>query len=264
MGRQSLLSLGLIVLLVVGGCATGQLNGDPADAVGMGEAELIAKKGQPQKILPTPEGGKILVYESRRMDQVAIMGGGTWDKPEQTYYWLSPQGQVEKTKYFPYGKRKFLFNPDREPIQVAAAPAPARPQAPSALPPEADTRKPIQAASPGPAASLPQVPQAAAPQKPGPVVATASAPVPAPKGMKEAAGLELGMSKAEVTRLLGVPERTEGFLVEGKQVVIWTYRLGDPGGHQVLTPLVFENGRLSGWGDASYQAMLRKVRSQPR
>ena len=37
------------------------------------------------------------------------MGGGTWDKPEQTYYWLSPQGQVEKTKYFPYGKRKFLM-----------------------------------------------------------------------------------------------------------------------------------------------------------
>ena len=118
------------MLLVVGGCATGQLNGNPDDAVGMREAELIAKKGQPQQIIPTPEGGKILVYESHRMDQVAIMGGGTWDKPEQTYYWLSPQGQVEKTKYFPYGKRKFLFNPDREPIQVAAAPAPARPQAP--------------------------------------------------------------------------------------------------------------------------------------
>ncbi len=149
MGRQSLLSLGLIVLLVVGGCATGQLNGNPEDAVGMREAELIAKKGQPQQILPTPEGGKIFVYESHRMDQVAIMGGGTWDKPEQTYYWLSPQGQVEKTKYFPYGKRKFLFTPDREPIQVAAAPAPARPQAPPALPPEADTKKPLQTASPG-------------------------------------------------------------------------------------------------------------------
>ena len=29
MGRQSLLSLVFIVLLVVGGCATGQLNGKP-------------------------------------------------------------------------------------------------------------------------------------------------------------------------------------------------------------------------------------------
>ena len=132
MGRQSLLSLVFIALLVVGGCATGQLNGNPADAVGMREADLVAQKGQPQQIIPTPEGGKIFVYENHRMDQVAIMRGGTWDKPEQTYYWLSPQGQVEQTKYFPYGKRKFLFNPDREPIQAAAAPA--RPQTPPPLP----------------------------------------------------------------------------------------------------------------------------------
>ena len=191
------------------------------------------------------------------------MGGGTWDKPEQTYYWLSPQGQVEKTKYFPYGKRKFLFNPDREPDPGSRGPGPGAASSSTSPPPEADTKKPLQTASPVPAAPLPQGPQAAAPQKTEPIVAKASAPVPAHKGMKEAAGLELRMSKAEVTRLLGVPERTEGFLIEGKQVVIWTYRLGDPGGHQVLTPLVFENGRLSGWGDAYYQAMLKKVRSQP-
>ena len=254
MGRESLLSLGLIVLLVVGGCATGQVNGNSADVVGMQEAQLVAEKGRPQQIIPTAEGGKIFVYENHRMDQVAIMGGGTWDKPEQTYYWISPQGQVEKTKYYPYGKRKFLFNPDKESVQVAAAPAPARPQAPSPLPLEAGAKKPLQTASPQPAA----------PQKTEPIVSKASAAVAAHKGMKEAACLELGMSKAEVTRLLGLPERTEGFLVDGKQAVIWTYRLGDPGGHQVLTPLVFENGRLSGWGDASYQAILRKVRNQPR
>ena len=260
MGRQSLLSLGLIVLLVVGGCATGQLNGNPADAVGMREADLVAQKGQPQQIIPTPEGGKIFVYENHRMDQVAIMGGGTWDKPEQTYYWLSPQGQVEKTKYFPYGKRKFLITPDKEPIQVAAAPA--RPQTPPP-PLEPDTRKPLPMAAPVPATPLPQGPPAAAPEKTEPIVAKAPAPVPAHKGMKEAACLELRMSKAEVSRLLGVPERTEGFLTEGKQVVVWTYRLGDPGGHQVLTPLVFEDGRLSGWGDVYYQTLLRKVRTQP-
>ena len=259
MGRQGLLGLVWMVLLVVGGCTAGQLNGNPADAVGMQAAELIAQKGQPQQIIPTPEGGKILIYENRRMDQVAIMGGGTWDKPEQTYYWLNAQGQVEKTKYFPYGKRKFLFE---QPAQVAAAPVPARPQAAPAAK-EADTKKPLQTAAPVPAAPLPQGAQAAAPQKSEPIVSKAAAPVPAHKGMKEAAGLELRMTKVEVTRLLGVPERTEGFMTEGKQVVIWTYRLGDLGGHQVVTPLVFENGRLSGWGDAYYQAMLKKVRNQP-
>ena len=45
MGRQSLLWLVWIMLLVVGGCATGQPNGKPAGAVGMREAELIAEKG---------------------------------------------------------------------------------------------------------------------------------------------------------------------------------------------------------------------------
>ncbi len=260
MGRQSLLSLVWVVLLVVGGCATGQLNGNRADVVGMQEAELIAKKGQPQQIMPSPDGGKIFVYKSRRMDQLAIMGGGTWDRPEQTYYWLNPQGRVEKTKFFPYGNKKFPFSSDSEPTQVAAAPAP--PQAPPSLP-AADIRQPLQTASPVPAAPLPQRAQAAVPQQPEPIVAKAPAPVPAQKGMKEAAGLELGMSKAAVTRLLGVPGRTEGFFTAGKQVVIWTYRLGDTGGHQVLTPLVFENGRLSGWGDAYYQTILKKARTQP-
>jgi hypothetical protein len=80
--------------------------------------------------------------------------------------------------------------------------------------------------------------------------------------MKEAARLELSMSKEDVARLLGLPDRTEAFWAEGKQVMVWTYRLGDPAGHQVLTPLVFENGRLSGWGDAYYLTILRKVRSQ--
>ena len=183
----------------------------------MREAELIAKKGQPQQIIPTPEGGKILVYENHRMDQVAIMGGGTWDKPEQTYYWLSPQGQVEKTKYFPYGKRKFLFNPDKEPIQAAAAPGPGAASnsttAPRRRTPRNLSRRHLQDLR----ASLPQVPQAAAPQKTEPIVAKASAPVPAHKGMKEAAGLELRMSKAEVTRLLGCQNVPRGFWLRGSR-----------------------------------------------
>jgi hypothetical protein len=79
--------------------------------------------------------------------------------------------------------------------------------------------------------------------------------------MGEAAGLELRMSKAEVKRLLGLPDHTEGFWAEGKAVTVWSYKLADPKGQRIL-PLVFENGALSGWGDTSYQMILRKVRSR--
>jgi outer membrane protein assembly factor BamE (lipoprotein component of BamABCDE complex) len=82
--------------------------------------------------------------------------------------------------------------------------------------------------------------------------------------MIEAARLEHGMSKEDVTRLLGLPDRTEGLRVDGKGVVVWFYRLADQTGHRVSTPLVFENNRLAGWGDTYYQMILKKAGSQSR
>lgn len=243
MGRQGFLWLAGMALLLVGGCAAGQTSGISAGTVGMYEAELVGQIGQPQQIIDRPEGGKILVYKKQYLDRIAVMGGGAWSKPEQVYYWVDAQGKIEKVRYYPYGKRKFIFPSDQEREDVTPtskeltkAMAPLPPQAPTG----AGSTKPAQPPSP-----------AAAPASASP-----------PRGMTEAARLELLMSKEDVARLLGLPDRTEGFWAGGKQVMVWTYRLGAPGGRQLSTPLVFENGRLTGWGDAYYLTILRKVRNQ--
>ena len=250
MGRHGLLCLAGMALLIIGGCAAAQTSGNSAGAVGMNEAELVSQIGSPQQTIARVEGGKILVYEKQRLDQVAVMGGGAWGKPEQMYYWLDAQGKVEKVRYYPYGKRKFIFSSDQEredftppPKQLTKTVASSPPQAPVEAPPPSQPLASPAAVKTEPAASK--------------MPASASS-----HSMAEAARLELLMSKEDVVRLLGLPDRTEGFWAEGKQVMVWTYRLGDPGGRQVLTPLVFENGRLSGWGDAYYLAILRKVRNQ--
>jgi hypothetical protein len=244
-GQHRYLWLVGMALLIVGGCAEGQTNRNAPGVVGMQEAELMGAKGQPQQTIATPEGGKILVYENQRLDQVAVMGGGAWGKTEQTYYWLDAQGKVEKVKYYPFGKRKFLFPSDQGGEEVTPTPTKlAKAQAP----PEAPT----------PSRPLPLH----APETTEPLPSKLPASAPAHRDMTKAAGLELLMSKEDVTHLLGLPDRTEGFWAEGKPVVVWTYRLGNPRGPQVLTPLVFENGRLSGWGDAYYLTILRKARPQ--
>jgi hypothetical protein len=265
MGRHGYLWLAGMALLMVGACATGQTNGDSIGTVGMQEAQLIGEKGQPRQIIDRPEGGKILVYDKQRLDQVAVMGGGAWGKPEQMYYWLDAQGKVEKVRYYPYGKKKFIFpsDEDREdvtpaPTKLAQAQAPLPPQAS----PAASLAKPSQTAPPREAPTASPHLASPAPQKTEPVVSKLAASAPAQREMTKATSLELLMSKEDVTRLLGLPDRTEGFLAAGKPVVVWTYRLGKPEGPQVLTPLVFENGRLSGWGDAYYQTILRKIRTQ--
>jgi Protein of unknown function (DUF3192) len=247
MVRHGFLWLAGMALLIVGGCVAGQTISNYAGAVGMSEAELLSQQGQPQQTIARPEGGKILVYDKQRLDQVAVMGGGAWGKPEQMYYWLNAQGKVEKVRYYPYGKRKFIFPSDDEREDITPTPKKFAKDMP-ASPPQAPATVPALAA--------------AAPQKPEPARSQVPAAVASPKGMREAARLELSMSKEDVTRLLGLPDRTEGFWAEGKQVMVWTYRLGDPGGRQVLTPLVFENGRLSGWGDSYYLTILKKARSQ--
>jgi hypothetical protein len=228
---------------MVGGCATGQINGNSAGAVGTSEVELVSQQGPPQQTITRPEGGKILVYEKQRMDHLAVMGAGAWSKPEQVYYWLDAQGKVEKVRYYPYGKRKFIFPSDQEREDVTPT-----------------STKLTQAIAPLP----PQAPTGASAPMPSPTTPPASVPtsVSSSRDMTAAARLELRMSKDDVARLLGLPDRTEGFWVEGKQVMVWTYRLKDQAGRQALTPLVFENGRLTGWGDAYYLTILRKVREQ--
>ena len=264
MGKRYQLWLVGLVLVGLSGCVTGQNNGDYAGAVGMKEAQLVAQRGQPQQIIDAPDGGKILVYETSRMDQMAIMGNGAWAKPEQVYYWVDAQGDVTKADYYPYGKRKFLFATDRESTKIAASPPAAIAQAqttpPSAIPRE-EIKKSVQIVPPEEkvAPVLPAATPAPAPQKAQPIVSKPTPPKPSPMGMTEAARLQDGMSKEDVTHLLGLPYRTEGFRVDGKRVVVWSYKLADQTGQRILTPLIFENSRLGGWGDAYYKMVLRKA-----
>jgi hypothetical protein len=268
MGKRYQLWLVGLALLGLSSCSAGQ-GGSFAGAVGMQEAQLVAQKGQPQKIIDVSDGGKILVYESSRMDQMAIMGTGAWGKPEQINYWLDAQGNVTKVDYYPYGKRKFLFPSGTEPQKIAAAPTPAIAPA-QPLPPPVSPREEIKTSVPTPspavtvAPPLPAAAPATPPQKATTIVSEPTAPKLStdPKGMREASRLEHGMSKADVTRLLGLPDRTEGFRVDEIAVLVWSYRFSDQAGRQVLTPLIFENSRLIGWGDAYYQMLLRKVRAQ--
>ncbi len=269
MGKRCQLWLVGLALLGLSSCITGQSNGDYAGAVGMKEDQVVAQRGQPQQIIDSPDGGKILVYETSRMDQMAILSTGAWGRPEQVYYWLDGQGNVTKVDYYPFGKRKFLFPPDREPARIAAPLAPAAiaqaQPVPPLVTPREEIKKSVQTAPPAESVAppLPAAAPARAPQKVPAIVSKPTPPPPGPGGMTEAARLEHGMSKEDVTRLLGLPDYTEGFRVDGKGVVVWSYRLADQTGRRVTTPLIFENSRLTGWGDAYYQMLLKKARTQP-
>ena len=216
--------LGLATMMCLGACARGGgLAGDTL-SVGQRQEELVARKGQPQEIQPGPGGGKTYIYTTSNLDQTAIMGGGAWVKPDQVYYHINDQGVITEVQRYPYGKRSFIFPTKEKPVptapaQVAATPGPAP-----------------QAAPPAPAAPL-EAPRA----RVQPPVPTAPA---TPGGV---AKLELDMTRDEVRRLLGPPERTEGCRLGGRAIIVWYYRLEGPQG-RVPTPLVFEGGRLGGWG----------------
>jgi hypothetical protein len=302
-GVMRIVRLSLWLILAVcclGGCA-GREGLGPGTSLKIGQtgSDLVAQKGEPQEVLPGPAGGKIYVYRRYKLDQMAVMGGGVWGKPQEVYYQLDSHGVIAKINYYPYGKRKFLFpSGEKEATgpQIAALPgkettpgapaalppsaeeakppkaapsAPAAPVAPSrppaALPPAAKVAKHPKAAPSAPAATPPAQKQVSPPPSPPQQVATASRPSAPPEAalpdMEAATRLELNMTKEEVRRLLGIPERTEGFRVGGKGVITWFYNLRNRQGRQVSTPLVFKDGRLSGWG-ASYYLRLREVSDQ--
>ena len=63
------------------------------------EEDLVARKGQPQEIQPEPGGGKTYVYTTSNIDQMATMGGGAWDKPDQVYCHIHDQGVIIEVKH---------------------------------------------------------------------------------------------------------------------------------------------------------------------
>lgn len=231
---------GLLVLFWLGGCAGGGGLG-PGDTLSPGqrEADLVARKGQPQEVQTAPGGGKIYIYTTANLDQVAAMGGGAWVKPDQVHYRLNDRGIITEVLRYPYGKRNFIF-PTRE-RRTETAQAPALPAG------ESGTLPTRAAAAPREAARTPGV------WSPSPVKSPGDA----------ASRLELNMTREEVRRVLGPPERTEGFRAGSRPVIVWYYLWESQPGRLVATPLVFEEGRLSGWGDTYYRRRLREI-SNPR
>lgn len=237
------LSFLILIGFIISGCAGAELaGGSPGSKVGQTEADLLALEGKPQKILAGPEGGKIFVYTRGRMDQTAILSGGAWSKQEETYYFLDPQGKIYKEKNYPYGKHKFLF-PAEEPAspQVAQVQPPAAPRTSAAA---AET--PAQSPAPSQA----------------PVGKRAEPTAPSSPGREASSRLEPGMSKAQVRGLLGLPDRSEGFHLQGKPVIVWFYSLEGGQERKVATPLVFIDNRLNGWGDAYYRRVLQGMRPE--
>ncbi|MEJ2090986.1 MAG: hypothetical protein P8X65_02230 [Syntrophobacterales bacterium] len=265
---------GLLVVIWLVGCASsGGPGHDDTLSVGQREADLVARKGQPQEVKPGPGGGKIYVYTTYSLDQVAAMGGGAWNKPDQVYYWLNDQGIITKVAHYPYGKRKFLFPSEERPPQMAQAPAP-RPEV------QVASASPATGAAPGPQAPPAPTPAAKSiatpapkptppPAAPGPALSSRKpakasetpSTSPARSDMEAATRLELNMTRKEVRQVLGPPERTEGFQATGRGVIVWFYSLENRLGRRVDTPLVFEEGRLRGWGENYYRRRLREISS---
>jgi hypothetical protein len=263
---------GLLVVVCLGGCAS---SGGPGHgetlSVGQREADLVARKGQPQEVQPAPGGGKIYVYTTYSLDQVAAMGGGAWNKPDQMYYWLNDQGIITKVAHYPYGKRKFLFPSEERPAPVAQAPA-SQPavQVPSASPAAGVTPEPQASPTPAVRSSVTPAPKPtpppAAPALPSREVAKAPKTPPASPArsdMEAASRLELNMTREEVRQVLGPPERTEGFQATGRGIIVWFYSLENRLGRRVNTPLVFEGGRLRGWGENYYRRRLGELSGSP-
>jgi len=264
MKRWRPLAVLALALWCLGGCATVGLKEQPV-TLGPGHTatDLLAQYGQPLQVLSGPQGGKIYFYQRHQISHMAIMGTGAWGKPEDTYYWLDPQGVIYKVSYYPYGKRKFIF-PTEEAPTVTAAPAAPSVAAPAAPAPPPAPPVPPAAAAPAPPAGAPR----AAPPPPAPTAAPAPTPAPVPtpsapgQGLAASARLELRMTKAEVERLLGAPDHTEGFMAGNTAVVIWFYIMEDRRGQRVVAPLVFKEGRLAGWGEAYYQKVLKEAQAR--
>ena len=70
--------------------------------------------------------------------------------------------------------------------------------------------------------------------------------------------LDIGMDKQEVLKIMGAPDKNESYRAfKGVPMVVWFYRVGRVNSLGVLeldkmTPLVFTNGTLEGWGDQFY------------
>ncbi|MBW8015071.1 MAG: DUF3192 domain-containing protein [Planctomycetes bacterium] len=76
-------------------------------------------------------------------------------------------------------------------------------------------------------------------------------------------GLSIGQSKADVVEVMGQPRKTEAYSRDGTNIEFWLYLTEGVGINRKMTdehftPLVFENGKLAGWGRNYYVERTQK------
>ena len=75
--------------------------------------------------------------------------------------------------------------------------------------------------------------------------------------------LDLGMTKEQVVQIMGKPDLNEAYqTADGGALVILFYYTNRKWADSNITkdectPLVFENGKLIGWGDEFYQSKIK-------
>jgi len=75
--------------------------------------------------------------------------------------------------------------------------------------------------------------------------------------------LDLGMTKKQVMEIMGKPDLNESYQkVDGGAIVILFYYINRKWSNgnvtkDECTPIVFENGKLIGWGDEFYQSKIK-------
>lgn len=71
--------------------------------------------------------------------------------------------------------------------------------------------------------------------------------------MDRIAGLETGSAYDQVLDMLGTPDAASAYPIDGKECRVLEYRVGsspdDDGKSYRMIPLVFEDGKLVGWGE---------------
>jgi len=73
--------------------------------------------------------------------------------------------------------------------------------------------------------------------------------------------LKIGQEKKEVLQVMGSPTKNETYMKNGKEIDIWFYRTSSFAtdawdSDNYFTPMVFEDGKLTGWGRDFYQQRI--------
>ena len=73
--------------------------------------------------------------------------------------------------------------------------------------------------------------------------------------------LNMGQAKQEVLHVMGNPSKSEQYFRGGKQIEVWYYRTSsfETGGwnsDDYFTPMVFQDGKLVGWGKDFYSQKI--------